>query len=139
MARVSTIYDLVLLLSDSAAEEERERILSEVESAITDGGGTIEHRQDWGRRPMPYAINHEREAEYHLVQFSAPPAVLDTLSHSLRIADEVVRFRIIKVTPGTPPPPESPPPLVGIQAPASATPAAVGAPAVGDADEESDE
>ena len=47
------------------------------------------------------------------MQFSGPTTILESLSHSLHIADGVVRFRIIKVVPGTPPPPESAPPLVG--------------------------
>ncbi len=140
MAKEPTIYDLVLLLSESSTDEERAKILSEVESAIATSGGSIERNQDWGRRPLTYQINHQGEAEYHLLQFQGPTALLDSLSHSLRIADEVLRFRIIKVTPGTPPAPDSAPPLV---APAGAAPAptvtvsaAVPAPAAADAPED---
>jgi small subunit ribosomal protein S6 len=112
MAQESPLYDLVLLLSTSAPDEERARILSEVESAISSGGGSIERNNDWGTRPMTYRIDHQRDADYHLLQFTGPPALLESLSHSLRIADEVLRFRIIKVIPGTPPAPESAPPVI---------------------------
>jgi small subunit ribosomal protein S6 len=120
------IYDLTLLLSTSVPEEERARILSEVESAISSGGGSIERNDDWGIRPLSYRIGHQAEAEYHLLQFSGPPSLLESLSHSLRIADAVVRFRIIKVRAGTPPAPESPPPAMtaaGTHAPAAQPPA----------------
>ena len=123
MATEPTIYDLVLLLSTNTEEEDRAKLRSEVESAITSSGGTIERNQDWGTRPLTYRINHQGEAEYHLLQFQGPAALLDSLSHSLRIADGVLRFRIIKVIPGTPPAPDSAPPLV---APAGA--ATAGAP-----------
>jgi small subunit ribosomal protein S6 len=143
MAKEPTIYDLVLLLSESSTDEERAKILSEVESAIATSGGSIERNQDWGRRPMTYQINHQGEAEYHLLQFQGPTTLLDSLSHSLRIADGVLRFRIIKVTPGTPPAPDSAPPLV---APAGAAPAptvtvsaAAPAPAATDAPEDDPE
>jgi small subunit ribosomal protein S6 len=106
------LYDLVLLLSLDASEEERSRIRSEVESAISSAGGSIERSQEWGSRPMSYRINHQAEAEYHLLQFSGPPSLLESLSHSLRIADGVLRFRIIKVVPGTPPAPDAAPPVV---------------------------
>lgn len=124
MAPSPTIYDLVLLLSTSASDEARARILSEVQSAINDGGGSIERDQDWGRRALPFRIEHQGEAEYRLLQFQGPPALLDSLSHNLRIADEVLRFRIIKVIPGTPPAPDAAPPLVGVAnaAPAPAPP-----------------
>ncbi|HEY8763187.1 MAG TPA: 30S ribosomal protein S6 [Solirubrobacteraceae bacterium] len=112
MATEPTIYDLVLLLSTNTEEEDRAKLRSEVESAITSSGGTIERNQDWGTRPLTYRINHQGEAEYHLLQFQGPAALLDSLSHSLRIADGVLRFRIIKVIPGTPPAPDSAPPLV---------------------------
>lgn len=113
MASLPTIYDLVLLLSTSSEEEARSHLLTEVEQTITGGGGRIEHQQAWGTRQLSFKIDHRGEAEYHLIQFSGPPAILESLSHNLHIADGVVRFRIIKVVPGTPPPPESAPPLVG--------------------------
>ncbi|MEA2161020.1 MAG: small subunit ribosomal protein [Solirubrobacteraceae bacterium] len=120
MATEPTIYDLVLLLSTNTEEDDRAKVLSEVEAAITSSGGTIERNQDWGTRPLTYRINHQGDAEYHLLQFQGPTTLLDSLSHSLRIADGVLRFRIIKVIPGTPPAPDSAPPLVAPAATASA-------------------
>ena len=107
MATQSPLYDLVLLLSTSAPEEQRAKILSDVESAITGAEGSIERRDDWGQRPMAYRIRHQPEAEYHLLQFTAPPTLIEPLSYDLRITDGVVRFRVIKNLPGTPPAPES--------------------------------
>ncbi len=107
-----TVYDLVLLLSLESDDDARAKILSDVEQAIASGGGTLSRNQAWGRRPIAYQIRHETEAEYHLLQFSGPATLLESLSHSLGIADEVLRFRIIKVLPGTPPPSDSPPPVM---------------------------
>jgi small subunit ribosomal protein S6 len=106
------VYDLVLLLSLESDEDARAKLLSDVDTAITSGGGTVERNQAWGRRPTAFPIRHQAEAEYHLLQFSGPTSLLESLSHSLGIADEVLRFRIIKVLPGTPPAPDSPPPVV---------------------------
>jgi small subunit ribosomal protein S6 len=112
MAKEAPIYDLVLLLSLDAEEGQRAKILSDVESAISAAGGSIERNDDWGRRPLAYEIRHQPDAEYHLLQFNAPPTLIDELSHTLRITDGVLRFRVIKVRPGTPPAPSSPPPVV---------------------------
>lgn len=113
MSEDATLYDLVLLLSFESDDDARAKIVTDVESAIDAAGGSVSNKQDWGRRPTTYQIRHESEAEYHLLQFTGPTSLLESLSHTLRIADEVLRFRIIKVTPGTPPPPASPPVLVG--------------------------
>ena len=102
-------YDLMLLLSANAEDERRAQIVADVQKAITDGQGTIVHTGDWGPRAMAYRIDHQDGAEYHLIQFTGPAALLESLNHSLRIADGVLRFRIIKVRPGTPPPPRPEP------------------------------
>ncbi len=123
MAAQPPLYDLVLLLSATAPEEQRTKILADVESAITGAEGSIERQDDWGQRPLAFRINHQPEADYHLLQFKAPPTLIETLSHDLRITDGVVRFRVIKNLPGTPPAPDSPPPVV-----ATAAAAATGGP-----------
>ena len=112
MAKEAPIYDLMLMLSTSAEDDRRAKILADVEAAITRAGGSLERNDDWGRRPMAYEIRHQPDAEYHLLQFKAPPTLIEDLSHTLRITDGVVRFRVIKVRPGTPPAPSSPPPVV---------------------------
>jgi small subunit ribosomal protein S6 len=106
MAPLPPIYDLMVLLSTSVEDERRARILADVEQTIADNGGTVELKQEWGVRRLAFEIDHTPDAQYHLLQFSGPPAVVETLSYNLKIADGVVRHRIIKVTPGTPPPPE---------------------------------
>jgi small subunit ribosomal protein S6 len=119
MAAQAPLYDLVLLLSPAAPEEQRAKILADVESQITNASGSIERKDDWGQRPLAYRIEHQPDADYHLLQFKAPPTLIETLSHDLRITDGVVRFRVIKNLPGTPAAPDSPPPVVATAAPAA--------------------
>ncbi len=130
MAQPATIYDLMLMLGTAADDERRAKIRADVEQTIVDGGGVIEVKQEWGVRNMAYEINHIRDAEYHLLQFSGPPAVVEALAYNLKITDGVIRHRIIKVIPGTPPPPEpsaveQPPALAApvVAEPAAAEPA----------------
>jgi small subunit ribosomal protein S6 len=127
MAKDAPIYDLTLLLSAEAEDDQRSKILSDVESAISTAGGSVERNDDWGRRPLAYEIRHRPDAEYHLLQFRAPPTLIEELSHTLRITDGVLRFRVIKNRPGTPPAPSSPPPVV--VAATSHAPATAAAPA----------
>ena len=112
MSKEPILYDLVLLLSMSADEETRAKLVVDVETMITAAEGSISRNQAWGQRPTTYRINHQTEAEYHLLQFTGPTSLLETLSHNLRIADAVLRFRIIKVVPGTPEAPDSAPPIL---------------------------
>ena len=83
-------------------------MLAGVEHAIA-AGGEIVNSQDWGVRQTAYEIGHKTDAEYHLLQFHGTREVLETLQRTLRITDGVVRFRIIKLAPGTPAPPATRP------------------------------
>ncbi len=120
----------MLLLSTSVEDERRAKILSDVEGAISNGGGSIALNGDWGIRALAYQIEHQNDAEYHLLQFTGPPELLESLSHNLGITDGVLRHRIIKVLPGTPPAPrpEAAPPPRAQSAPAAAPPAPAAAP-----------
>ena len=101
MSKDPILYDLVLLLSAEADEETRNNLVAEVEAMIAAAGGSVSRKQAWGQRPTTYRINHQSEADYYLLQFTGPTSLLESLSHTLRIADAVLRFRVIKVVPGT--------------------------------------
>ena len=105
MAAPDPLYDLMLLLDSAAPVEQRKKILSDVESMIS-ATGEIVGNHDWGTRALAYEIRHKGDAEYHLLQFHGPAELLANLQRTLRITDGVVRFRIIKLAPGTPAPPE---------------------------------
>jgi small subunit ribosomal protein S6 len=126
MAQDAPLYDLTLMLTLDASEEQRAKVLSDVEKSIGTAGGSIERNDDWGRRPLAFQIRHQPEADYHLLQFKAPSPFIEELSHTLRITDGVLRFRVIKVRPGTPPAPSSPPPVVVAAPPAAASSTSAG-------------
>jgi small subunit ribosomal protein S6 len=105
MATEAPLYDLTLLLDAAIDDDRRETILANLEEAI-DRAGDIVTRHDWGVRSTAYEIRKRGDADYHLLQFHGPPELLQQLDHNLKITDGVLRFRIIKLRPGTPSPPD---------------------------------
>jgi small subunit ribosomal protein S6 len=101
---MSALYDLMLMLDPNAPDERHAEIVGQVQSTI-ESGGTLVGSHDWGTRRLAYEIDHRREAGYHLFQFEGPPDLLERLDHSLKIMDGVLRFRTIRLKPGSPPPP----------------------------------
>jgi small subunit ribosomal protein S6 len=108
MSANKPLYDLVLMLDTSADDARRKEIVASAEETIA-AGGEVVNKQDWGPRQMTFEIRHKKDADYHLLQFHATPDVLERLDRQLRIVDEVVRYRIVKLAPGTPPPVEQRP------------------------------
>ena len=130
MPAADPLYDLVLMLDSAAPDEQRQKVLTGVEQLIGPAG--IVNTQDWGVRQTAYEIRHKTDAEYHLLQFHGVRETLESVQRTLRIADGVVRFRIIKLKPGTPAPPSTrsePRPTGIIDAPPAEPVAAAAAPA----------
>jgi small subunit ribosomal protein S6 len=121
MAQPRPVYDLMLLLDPAVEAEQRSKILSDTEASIGRGGEVVS-KHDWGQRATAYELHKKTEADYHLLQFHATSELLAQLHRTLRITDGVMRFRIIKLAPGTPPPPARP--SVGTEEPAPAPAAA---------------
>ncbi len=120
MASPPRLYDLVLAISTTVEDDRAAKVLGDVQSQIESGGGAMERNDDWHARPLAYEINHQSEGHYHLMQFiCSDPALLESLSYNLRIDDAVLRHRIIRNLPGTPPAPEPPPVTAREAAPAA--------------------
>ena len=78
MAAETPVYDLTVLLDADAPSERRAEILTAVEGAISKGGEIVS-KHDWGVRNLAYEIDHHKDAEYHLIQLTGPPDLLDRL------------------------------------------------------------
>jgi len=118
------IYDLTLLLDPAVEAERREQIVADVADLI-DREGEFIGRHDWGTRQTAYEVRKHPDADYHLIQFRGPSALLEQLDHNLKITDGVLRFRIIKLRPGTPEPPDLRPSAIAPAAAPEPVPAEV--------------
>lgn len=96
----------MLLLDPQADDDRRGEILRNVQTMI-ESGGSLVGAHDWGTRRLAYEIDHRPDAAYHLFQFEGGNELLERLDHNLKISDGVLRFRTIRLRPGSPPP--SPP------------------------------
>ncbi|HEX3317007.1 MAG TPA: 30S ribosomal protein S6 [Solirubrobacteraceae bacterium] len=114
-------YDLIVMLDTGVEDDARANVLSGVQTAIAQAGGIVANNQDWGQKVMAFQIRHKGEAHYHLIQFTGPADLPETLSRSLAINDTVLRHRIIHTPGGEPSAPPAPPQAA--PAPAEAEPA----------------
>jgi small subunit ribosomal protein S6 len=106
MTAPAPIYDLVLLLDPQAEDAARAKLVADARAAIEAQGEFLRH-DAWGDRALTYPIDRKTAAEYHLLQFHATtPQLLSSLDRSLRIADDVLRFRIVKLRRGVPDAPD---------------------------------
>lgn len=85
-------YEIMLLLNPEAEPARQTEILDRVKKTATDGDGTVDKVEEWGKKRLAYEINHIRDAFYYIITLTISTAVLDEISRILRITDEVIRF-----------------------------------------------
>jgi len=89
-------YELMIItnggLDDNAVNATVERFTK----TIADQGGNVERVDHWGKRQFAYEIDHMNEGYYTVIDFQMPGPGIAELDRQLRIADEVVRHKIVR-------------------------------------------
>lgn len=116
MAKPAPEYELILMLDPELPDDRRDGLAQDARKRI-EAGAELRQERSWGLRKMAYEIQQRTEADYRFFRFANGKDVLDDLSHSLKIADGVLRFRIFKVDPRSPV--IDPPPPVALAATSS--------------------
>ena len=91
------VYDLILLLDPAGSEERASEDRRDARSAI--GAEAARRRADWGTRAARLRDRPPRRRRVPPAPVQGTRELIASLEHSLRIADGVVRHRIIKLPP----------------------------------------
>ena len=90
-------YELMVIFDGATDESDVERILQQGGGLITAAGGRVAKTDRWGRRRFAYEINHKWEGIYVVLEIVTEASNLDDLERMLRIADEVIRHKLIRL------------------------------------------
>jgi small subunit ribosomal protein S6 len=132
-------YETVFLLPGDAPPQKVDDFVEKLKSLIVQKGGEVTLLEKWGRRRLAYPIGRQREGYYTFLQFNGEPSFVAELNQFFRVSEEVIRHLICKALKGKPSSPMMVLPPVAASdshghrsaphgAPASVTPASVGAP-----------
>lgn len=72
--RIITPYEIMIILNPDAEEERQHEMLERVQQIIRDGGGSIDHVNDWGRKKLGYAMEKRTDGRYVVLTCSSPAA-----------------------------------------------------------------
>ena len=88
-------YELILLVDPDLPEDRRIEVVSTARSLLESKSSKITTDESWGMRKLAYEIDHRTDALYHKFEFDGPSNSIEELSRNLRIADGVLRFRVL--------------------------------------------
>ena len=90
-------YELVMVLSPEATEEEVSAAAEMVGGLIADGGGEVTASEMWGVRRLAFPVMKSQEGNYVLTRFTSDPSAVPEFERSLKASEDVWRFLVTKV------------------------------------------
>jgi len=91
-------YELLYILEAKLDDATREKEIEKVSKQIVKGGGEVElttKTAPWGLKKLAYPIDYKKEGFYVLVNFASPADAIAPLEHSLKLTDNVIRYKVI--------------------------------------------
>ena len=90
-------YEMMVICDGDLEESAVAGVINQATATIESSGGTVVKTDKWGRRRFAYEINHKNEGFYVVFEIEAEPGALDDVDRNLRLADDVVRHKIIRL------------------------------------------
>ncbi|MFZ4810014.1 MAG: 30S ribosomal protein S6 [Ilumatobacteraceae bacterium] len=91
-------YELMVIIDGDLDDTAARAWIKSITDSITSVGGTVHGKPDWwGRRQYAYPINKKEYGYYVVFNLLATGGALDELERSFRIADDIVRHKLIRL------------------------------------------
>jgi small subunit ribosomal protein S6 len=92
-------YELGIVVSPEASEEQTKTILDRVSQMVQSGGGQVVKVHPWGRRRLAYPIERHRDGLYFFLDLSLTPQTVLEIDRNLKVTEAVIRYLIVKRDP----------------------------------------
>ena len=90
-------YEMMVICDGDLEESAVAGVINQATATIESSGGTVVKTDKWGRRRFAYEINHKFEGIYVVLEIVTEARDLEDAERALRLADEVVRHKIIRL------------------------------------------
>ena len=88
-------YESVVIINPNLEEESIKALINKF-SDLINTDGKVNSVEELGKKKLAYEIKKQKEGYYILIKFEAKPELISELERNYRIADEVMKFIVIK-------------------------------------------
>ncbi len=89
-------YELMIIFTADTEESDVQQQINRLGELAKEAGGSLEKIDKWGIRRFAFEIHKKTEGFYVVLEFVAPNA-LDEIDRTLRLADEVIRHKFVRL------------------------------------------
>ena len=97
VAQQTRDYELVMVLSPEATEEEIGSTMDRVDGLITDSGGSVGDHETWGLKKLAFPVRKFQEGNYVLTRFALGPQEFKEVNRLLNASEDILRFLVTTV------------------------------------------
>ncbi len=90
-------YELMVIVDADVDDAGQQAVLARITELVEADGGKIATTDLWGKRRYAYPINKKLEGIYAVLEISTPASNLHEVDRFLRLADDVVRHKTIRL------------------------------------------
>ncbi|NLT16896.1 MAG: 30S ribosomal protein S6 [Clostridiales bacterium] len=90
-------YEVLYIIRPGLEDEAKNALIERFNAIITQGGGTVDDIEEWGKRKLAYPIDDENEGYYVLEHFTSGTELPRELERNFRISDDVLRYLVTRV------------------------------------------
>ncbi len=91
------LYENVFIARQDISGAQAEALADGFAQLITEQGGEVKKRENWGLRNLAYRMNKNRKGHYVLFNIDGPAAAIAELERTMRINEDVVRYLTLRV------------------------------------------
>ncbi len=89
-------YEVMYVVDTALEDSARSELINRFAELVAKNGGEVERIDEWGKRRLAYAINYKTEGYYVLMYIKAPAELPRELERNLKIAEQVLRYLVIR-------------------------------------------
>ena len=90
-------YEHVVIARQDISPQQAEALNDQLQTIITEGGGSVAKIEYWGLRNLTYRIKKNRKGHYSLLAIDAPAPAVQEMERQLSINEDVLRSLTVKV------------------------------------------
>ncbi len=90
-------YELMFIVRPDMPEEEQDKLISTLESAVTSSGGTVQKVERMGKRRLAYTVRRFNDGIYILLVVEGAGGLIHELERRLRVTEPVIKFLTVRV------------------------------------------
>jgi small subunit ribosomal protein S6 len=90
-------YELMFIVRPDMAEEDQDKLISTLESAVTSTGGLVKNVERMGKRRLAYRVRRFNDGIYMLLTVEGSGGLIHELERRLRVTEPVIKFLTVRI------------------------------------------